>query len=69
MDQTQAVGEAPAAAIAEPAAVKLPETAVSTGEEVPEVVEDDLGGWRRMPGGYVVPPPDPRNTFRIGWLR
>jgi len=25
---------------------------------------------RRVPGGYVIPPPDPRNTFRAdGWLR
>ena len=26
---------------------------------------EDLDGWRRVPGGYVIPPPDPRNTFFI----
>ena len=38
-------------------------------EEAPAaVVGDDLDGWRRV-GGYLIPPPDPRNTFRAGWLR
>jgi hypothetical protein len=27
------------------------------------VVGDDLDGWRRVPGGYVIPPPDRRFTF------
>jgi len=26
---------------------------------------DELGGWRRVPGGYVIPPADPRLTFRV----
>jgi hypothetical protein len=26
---------------------------------------DELDGWRRVPGGYVIPPPDPRLTFRV----
>jgi hypothetical protein len=26
---------------------------------------EDLDGWRRVPGGYVIPPADPRNTFFI----
>lgn len=25
----------------------------------------ELGGWRRVPGGYVIPPPDSRNTIFI----
>lgn len=33
-------------------------------EEPPEVVEDDLNGWRRVPGGYA-PPFDRRNVFHI----
>jgi len=33
-------------------------------DEAPAAGEDpDLGGWRRVPGGYVIPPPDPRFTF------
>jgi hypothetical protein len=24
---------------------------------------EDMDGWRRLPGGYVIPPPDPRFTF------
>jgi hypothetical protein len=24
---------------------------------------DELDGWRRVPGGYVIPPADPRNTI------
>jgi hypothetical protein len=26
---------------------------------------DELDGWRRLPGGLVAPPPDPRLTFRV----
>jgi hypothetical protein len=26
---------------------------------------EDLDGWRRVPGGYVIPPPDSRNTIFI----
>jgi hypothetical protein len=32
--------------------------------EAPASLEDDgLDGWRRVPGGYVIPPPDRRFTF------
>ena len=31
----------------------------------PLVDADELDGWRRVPGGYVIPPQDPRLTFRV----
>jgi hypothetical protein len=33
--------------------------------QVAPTANDELDGWRRMPGGYVIPPPDPRLTFRV----
>lgn len=39
--------------------------AEDNAEAQPEVVEDELDGWRLMPGGYLAPPPDPRNTFTV----
>jgi hypothetical protein len=50
--------------------VEVASTAVDTGEEPPEVVEEeDLQGWRRV-GPYLVPPFNPRNVFRADdWLR
>jgi hypothetical protein len=39
--------------------------AISAAEEVPAATEEDLHGWRRV-GGYLVPPMDPRNVFRVG---
>jgi hypothetical protein len=29
------------------------------------LADDELNGWRRM-GGYLVPPPDPTNTWHFG---
>lgn len=26
---------------------------------------EELDGWRRVPGGYVIPPADPRNTYFV----
>jgi hypothetical protein len=50
--------------------VEVVKPAMSAAEEVPAAAEDDdLDGWRRGVGGYLIPPPDPRNTFRAGWLR
>ncbi len=43
----------------DPPVVETPvalETAVSNGDE---------DGWRRLPGGFVAPPADPRNTFFV----
>lgn len=31
----------------------------------PTANPDELAGWRRVPGGYVIPPQDPRLTFRV----
>jgi hypothetical protein len=31
----------------------------------PTADTDELNGWRRVPGGYVIPAADPRNTFFI----
>ncbi len=43
--------------------------AVDIGAEPPAVVDkEDLGGWRRV-GPFLIPPPDPRNTFRVDSLR
>jgi hypothetical protein len=44
------------------------EPAISTAEEAPAAVDDDLDGWRRVPGGYA-PPFDQRNVVRVDWLR
>jgi hypothetical protein len=39
---------------------------VSPMDDIPPPVEDEeLNGWRRI-GGFLVPPADPRNVFRIG---
>jgi hypothetical protein len=40
----------------------------SAAEDAPAAAEDELDGWRRV-GGFLIPPPDPRNTFSAGWLR
>jgi hypothetical protein len=45
--------------------IEVVEPDVSAAEEPPATVEEeDLGGWRRI-GGFLVPPPDPSNTFTI----
>jgi len=43
---------------------------VSTAVDTPPAREappsrEELDGWRRVPGGYVIPPADPRNTLFI----
>jgi hypothetical protein len=42
---------------------KSPTTLAPPPVEDAAVVGDDLDAWRRVPGGYVIPPPDPRFTF------
>jgi hypothetical protein len=45
--------------------VEVASTAVDTGEASEVVEEEDgLQGWRRV-GSYLIPPPDPSNTFTI----
>lgn len=39
-----------------------PDPPVST---IVDTEPEDLDGWRRVPGGYVIPPPDSRNTIFI----
>ena len=31
----------------------------------PVASAEDLDGWRRLPGGRLAPPADPRNTFYV----
>jgi hypothetical protein len=31
----------------------------------PLVAAEDLDGWRRLPGGFVIPPTDPRLTMFV----
>ena len=38
--------------------------AVSPMGDIPAAAELE-DGWRRVPGGYVIPPADPRNTFFV----
>jgi hypothetical protein len=37
-------------------------------EGAPAVTEDDLDGWRRLPGGLLAPPFDQNNVVRVDWF-
>jgi hypothetical protein len=54
------------------AAAALPigngDTPAITSEALASLEDDGLDGWRRVPGGYVIPPPDRRFTFTPGDL-
>jgi hypothetical protein len=50
-----------------------PATALPIGngpavEDAPAVTEDDLDGWRRLPGGLLAPPFDQNNVVRVDWF-
>jgi hypothetical protein len=55
-------GKSPAA-LAAPPVDEAPAAAVEAEEA------EDLGGWRRMPGGFLIPPFDERNVIHTDWPR